>query len=329
MSKIGAEGRSYHPISLTDLQRLAKLAHRDRKDFFRRYPRWAKAYASRLICVALCQGAAKHYVDGTTGINDFDVYTFYRAHPQKQWYPKRRKSYDFGDPKFGHSTDRPDFLGRRVDCFGRAINTDKQDRVSVLRRYLREGKTKTARLLAGNAVVLLEPKCGMVVWPLKLDEKGIVNRKHKNKTFLRSTSETGISLVTDRLLIYGAHDVTIRKEGNKSKIIASNANRTRTIYISTRTRTAGTWQTSIDYGQPSEEKKDETNFWVFVDLTLKDPQFYIVPEWWIINNIHEVYQEYLSRHGGERSRTGDSKHHAIAIERIEQWHNRWNLLGIF
>jgi hypothetical protein len=39
-------------------------------------------YDKRVIAVALCQGAALHYVDGKTGVKDFDVFTFYAAHPE-------------------------------------------------------------------------------------------------------------------------------------------------------------------------------------------------------------------------------------------------------
>jgi hypothetical protein len=36
-----------------DLQRLARIAQADRKDFFKRYPRWSALYSKRLLCVAL------------------------------------------------------------------------------------------------------------------------------------------------------------------------------------------------------------------------------------------------------------------------------------
>lgn len=172
MSNVGPKGRSYLPIQHDDLKQLAKIAREDRMHFFQAHPNWAKTYAHRVLCIALCQGAAKHYLDGTTGINDFDVYTFYRRHLKKPWYAKRHKSYDFGDPKFGQSVDRLDFRGRRVDCWGRAIYIgDGEDVITALRRYFQQGKTKTAKLLAAKAVVMLEPNCGTVVWPLKLRQK--------------------------------------------------------------------------------------------------------------------------------------------------------------
>ena len=50
--------RSYERIEKKDLEKLLKLAIEDREDFFTRYPRWKKLYSNRIICIALCQGAA-------------------------------------------------------------------------------------------------------------------------------------------------------------------------------------------------------------------------------------------------------------------------------
>jgi len=168
MSKVGGEGRSYRRIETEDLAKLAEIDIQDREDFFQRHRDWAEAYANRVLGVALCQGAARYYVDGTVGINDFDIYTFYWKNPRKRWYAKRLKAYDFGDPKFGQSPDRPDYVGRRVDCMARAIQADEdEDMITAVQRYLREGASETARLLAQKAVVLLNPDCGTVVWPME------------------------------------------------------------------------------------------------------------------------------------------------------------------
>ncbi len=167
MSKVGRQGRSYLPIEISDLHKLLEIAHRDQESFFKTHPQWKKLYGGRVIGVALCQGAAKHYLDSVTGINDFDVYTFYKKHPQKNWYAKRIKSYDFGDPKFGKSVDKPNFVGRRVDCLSRSIEVKRNEDISTaLQRYLTEGKTKTAKLLSAKAVVLLVPNCGEIIWTL-------------------------------------------------------------------------------------------------------------------------------------------------------------------
>jgi hypothetical protein len=168
MSRVGPEGRSYAKLGKEDLRRLAALALADRNEFFSRHPDWARFYRGRVLCTALCQGAAQHYVRGDVGINDFDVYTFYATHPKRAWYAKRRGVLDFGDSKFGRSIDKPKFVGRRVDLLGRGIPaTPRENPKRALLRYLQTSHTKTARLLAEKAVVLLEPsRClGEIIWP--------------------------------------------------------------------------------------------------------------------------------------------------------------------
>jgi len=167
MSSVGPKARSFRRINTADLRRLASIASRDRHAFFHSNPQWAELYSSRAVCIALCQGAALHYANRKTGINDFDVYTFYRTHPRRHVYAKRKKYYDYGIAKFGKSVDKPQFKGRRVDCLMRDIEVrDGEDAATALQRYLRSGKTKTARLLAEKAVVLLKPRCGKIVWPM-------------------------------------------------------------------------------------------------------------------------------------------------------------------
>ena len=172
MSKVGPESRSFLPIEMEDLVRILEIARQDRKIFFEEHPQWGRFYEERVLGVALCQGAANHYLDGITGINDFDVYTFYHKHPHKNWYAKRIKSYDLGDGKFGTSVDKPDYVGRRVDCLSRSIEVIEGEEIkTALQRYLSEGKTKTAQLLSKKAVILLEPDCGEVIWLISAHPK--------------------------------------------------------------------------------------------------------------------------------------------------------------
>lgn len=70
-SYIGAN--TYEPICISDLSRLGELAAGDRASFFRRNPDTARLYADRLVAVALCQGAALHFLHGQNGVKDFDV----------------------------------------------------------------------------------------------------------------------------------------------------------------------------------------------------------------------------------------------------------------
>jgi hypothetical protein len=93
--------RSYERIEKEDLEKLLKFAIDDREDFFARYPRWKHLYANRVICIALCQGAAQHFVDGKNGVKDFDVWTFYADHQDAPFPYRRIGRRDFGISKFG------------------------------------------------------------------------------------------------------------------------------------------------------------------------------------------------------------------------------------
>ena len=169
MSNVPASGRSFERIARADLERLAGIATEDREDRFARKPHWRGVYGDRAIAVALCQGAALHYLDDKTGVQDFDVWTFYAEVPETPFPPRWRLERDFGDPKFGQSLDKPQFVGRRVDCIGRSISAmTNEDPAAAVRRYLRTGRTESARFLAKKAVVLLSPteRLGEVVWPM-------------------------------------------------------------------------------------------------------------------------------------------------------------------
>jgi len=149
--------RSYKRITDRDLARLAEIAAADREAFIDAHPRYAPL-SRRVVCVALCQGAALHFVDGRNGIKDFDVWTFYARTPRAVFPPRRRVTRDFGFPKFGQSPDWHHFVGRRVDMLGRSVNaTDTAKSIATIRRYFESGRTASARFLRQKAVVLLEP----------------------------------------------------------------------------------------------------------------------------------------------------------------------------
>ncbi len=154
---------------MADLQRLSSLATADRADLFRRHPETGSLYRNRLFAVALCQGAALHFVNGTTGINDFDVWSFYRSHPKRPFPYRRVATLDFGDAKFGQTTGYEYFVGRRVDLIGRSVtDIDYSDPIAVLQRYLSSGTTESARRLSEKAVILIwpAPLLGTIVWPV-------------------------------------------------------------------------------------------------------------------------------------------------------------------
>lgn len=124
--------------------------------------------------------------------------------------------------------------------------------------------------------------------------------------------------------------------GNMPKIdlMACDLEQRRTVHIQVKAkRHKGSWQSSIVGSEPRSapaDPLDETNFWVFVSLgeVGESPRFWIVPDWWIRNDIYQAHQAYLERHGGVRPGNPGSKHHSIAENRLEEWEGRWEILGI-
>ncbi|EDW2259383.1 hypothetical protein [Salmonella enterica] len=122
-------------------------------------------------------------------------------------------------------------------------------------------------------------------------------------------------------------DVLIKKEGKKEHItfLAPTGKRYK---ITTRAKKSGTWQTSINYGVVCPDNPNESEFWVFIDLSDETEVFYITPLSWIKNNIHKVHSEYLARNNGHRAINNNSPHHSISEERIERWKGEWSLIGL-
>jgi hypothetical protein len=159
--------RSYEPISDADLARLAELAAADLSELFGRSA-YARPYRNRLSLLCLCQGAAQHFVHGDRGIHDFDVWAFYRAIPNHPFPHRRRGRRDFGPSRFGRNPDAGgQYTGRRVDVIGRSIDQQPRETpIQAVQRYLRNGHTESARLLAERPVIVLWPECkrGQVIW---------------------------------------------------------------------------------------------------------------------------------------------------------------------
>lgn len=171
----GRRGRSYERIEISDLQYLGRIAAEDRERFYRKRPE----YRDRLVCVALCQGAGKHFVDTENGssepngVKDLDVWSFFAAIPGERFPADRRNvGVDYGPSKVGRQ--EPDqvapqfrrFVGRNVDLLMRALSVHVgADPASALRDYLSQGRTKSAQELAAKGAVLIEPAVGTVVWP--------------------------------------------------------------------------------------------------------------------------------------------------------------------
>jgi hypothetical protein len=169
------QNRSFEEITYADLDRLSTLALADIASLYRRHER-CRPYEDRFMLICLCRGAARHYVrpsHGTTqareGVNDFDVWGFFRDRLNARPFPPRRHGFqDFGPSKFGRSpNDGPRYTGRRIDVLGRSIPVRCiETPIEAVRRYLQEGGTESARRLAERPVVVVWPReqMGKVIW---------------------------------------------------------------------------------------------------------------------------------------------------------------------
>ena len=153
-------GRAIGPLTEAHLRRLGELAALDREGLLTRRAHLSHLW-DRILCVALCQGGALHWVDGVNVVKDLDVYKFYAAGGGPSYPPRRTENADYFDSGLTGWSERVDLLGRSVP------HEDGGDGVASVLAYLRKPRTGTAWHLAQKAVVLIEPaaRLGEVVWP--------------------------------------------------------------------------------------------------------------------------------------------------------------------
>ncbi|HET7036825.1 MAG TPA: hypothetical protein VFI42_14165 [Thermomicrobiaceae bacterium] len=149
----------------------------------------------------------------------------------------------------------------------------------------------------------------------------------------QQVARAGEHLVAAEIHRRGAYAVTFAGNMPKIDVIASDKvqNRSVTIQVKTKSGSSPGWQTQTTRGQQRSPDPEESRFWILVDLDEigSTPSYYIIPEWWMQNDIYEAHQAYLNQHGGSRPVTQASKHHKIERRRVEQWRDRWDLLGVF
>ena len=158
--------RSRETIEQHHLRRLAKIAIGDLDDFFQRRPETGGLYRDRLMLICLCQGAAGHFVHRDRGVKDFDVWAFFRKHPERPFPYRRHRKRDFGPSRFGRHPDDEYLRGRRVDLFGRSIPCENgQDPHDCVREWIC-GRGDSSREIAKSAVVVIHPEeeVGSIIW---------------------------------------------------------------------------------------------------------------------------------------------------------------------
>jgi hypothetical protein len=165
------EERSSERLTRDHLQKLVRIARDELEGFFERNPH-RKNYRSQVRLTALCQGAALHYLDDTTGVKDLDVWTFFGKLPRGRVERHRRpKQEDFGISTLGRHPDdaKKGYAGRTVDLLLTTIPYGQGQRIDdAVRDYLQTGRTKTQRCLGEKAVIGLDPPeyFGVTIWPV-------------------------------------------------------------------------------------------------------------------------------------------------------------------
>jgi hypothetical protein len=149
-----------------------------------------------------------------------------------------------------------------------------------------------------------------------------------------TVNERGIAAVVEEVTRRGGH-ARVEQDGNKREVVVtgdsdsdSDGGNPTEVRLVVRARTAGTWQTKASYGEPRAEEEHPTTFWVLVHLASGKAFCYVVPEWWIRNDISEKHDDYLRSRGGTRPVSPDSDHHAIGTDRVAQWLDRWDQLPV-
>jgi len=143
------------------------------------------------------------------------------------------------------------------------------------------------------------------------------------------TNSKGREIVKTELLRLGAGSVAEVIEKSKVRLNATSSDGSRTVTIRVKVKRKENWHSTASEGMSSDvAPKKEINFWVFVDLG-SVPKFWVVPDWWIRNDIYEKHEQYIKEHGGHRPINDDSDHHSIEESRLEEWQDKWEILKIF
>ena len=139
----------------------------------------------------------------------------------------------------------------------------------------------------------------------------------------QNTAGRGRALVTLELEGRG-WAVRTGQIGRRPVLHAERDGARRTVRVSA--KRSGNWQTSTTYGADQAPEEARGRFWVFVDVGRPESEFFVVPEDWMVEDIWQVHQQYLKKHGGQRKVTRKSTHHKIELARIQDWRDRWDLL---
>lgn len=139
---------------------------------FGRSPRLA-VYRDRPLLIALCQGGAFRFLNGTDGVKDMGVCAFHAQYPAVRLHPLRHTVAYFGESEFGFrpagaEAGGSSLTGRAVDLPVRGLSVEPDtDLIVAVRDWLPTSKKGTPRLLKRKLVIgiCLNQYRGSAVWP--------------------------------------------------------------------------------------------------------------------------------------------------------------------
>ena len=162
----------------------------------------------------------------------------------------------------------------------------------------------------------------------------------------QQTARAGEYYVAAELNRRGAYAVTFSGNMPEVDVMASNADRTHTVYIQVKTndvqaktKKTGTWQLSKGKRE-GEQPPRKHHFWIFVTLSSsqeqhsqeQQPNYWIVPDEDMRSDIKKRVQEYVSDKGYRNLEhwlaDGRSPHHNIQEQHVEQWKDCWDILEV-
>ena len=117
----------------------------------------------------------------------------------------------------------------------------------------------------------------------------------------------------------------VASQGYKVEVVGSRTRLSvdgRTVQVLSRRQAGPPWQAKVS--APTVENAHAV---IFVDLTGETPDFYLAPADWVDRDVRQHHDAWLASVGGERPRNPASDHTVITVERIGQWHQRWDVLN--
>lgn len=117
-------------------------------------------------------------------------------------------------------------------------------------------------------------------------------------------------------LAHGYRDVHVA--GPQTRLIIDD----RIAQVSSRRQPGSPWQ--LNASRPVVQDAVAV---IFVDLTRDYPDFYVAPAEWVRGDVKRHHDAWLKSKGGIRPRNPASEHHALEVDRIRQWHQRWDILA--